>query len=84
MADLNPPMLSNITESIFTAFFCSDSSQNLRYISEEILFGHFVTTLNDAFEQELALEDGGYKSGSENLSIPTLPHSAPQLQHIST
>ena len=60
MADLNPPMLSNAIEWVYTAFFCSDSAQHLRYISEEIVFVQFVTTLNDAFEWELALEDGGY------------------------
>ena len=53
MADLDPPMLINAIERVYTAFFCSDSVQHLRYISEEILFGHFVTTLNDTFEWEL-------------------------------
>ena len=56
MEDLILPMLSNAIEWVYSAFFCSDFSQHLRYISEEILFGHFVTTLNDAFERELALE----------------------------
>ena len=44
MADLDPPTLINAIERVYTAFFCSDSAQNLRYISEAILFGHFVTT----------------------------------------
>ena len=48
MDDLDPPMLSNTTERVYTAFFCSDSAQHLWYIAEEILFGHFMTTLNDA------------------------------------
>ena len=39
--------------------------------SDEILFGHFVTTLNAAFESKLVLEDKGYESGSENFNIPT-------------
>ena len=71
MAELDPTTLSNAIERVHTAFSYSDSTQHLRYISEEILFGHFVTTLNDAFKQELTLEDIGYKSGSESLSIPT-------------
>ena len=58
MADLNPQTLNNAIEQVYTAFFCSSSAQHLRSISEEILFGHFVTTLNDAFKWELALEDG--------------------------
>ena len=43
-----------------------------------------MTTLNDAFEWELALEDEGYKSGSESLSIPTPLCRAPCLYHVST
>ena len=50
MADLNHQMLSNTIEWIYTAFFCSNSAQHFRTISEEILFGHFMTTLNFAFE----------------------------------
>ena len=38
-----------------------------------------MTMLNDTFEQELALEDDGYNSGSESLSIPTPLHIAPCL-----
>ena len=44
MADLIPPMLSYAIEQVYTAFFCSDSAQHLRYISEEILYSHFMTT----------------------------------------
>ena len=84
MADLNPPVHSNTTERVYTAFFCSDSAQHLRYILEEILFGHFVTTLNDTFEWELALEDIGYVSGSESSNIPTPLCWAPWLYHVST
>ena len=83
-ADLDPPMLSKSIERIYTTFCYTDSVQCLRYISEEILFGHFVTTLNEAFKWELTLEDGGYKSGSESLRIPTPLHWAPQLYHVST
>ena len=36
-----------------------------------MLFGHFVTTFNAAFEWKLALEDEGYESGSENFNIST-------------
>ena len=74
MADLDPPVLSNAIERVYTTFFCSDSAQHLRYISEEILFGHFMTTLNYTFEQELTLEDIGYESGSENSNILTPLH----------
>ena len=50
MADLNPQSLSNAIEWVYTAFFCNNSVQHLRNISEEILFGGFMTTLNDTFE----------------------------------
>ena len=55
MADPEPQTLSNAIEQVYTAFFCNNSTQQLRTISEEVLFGHFVTTLNDAFERQLAL-----------------------------
>ena len=38
---------------------------------EEVLFGHFVTMLNDAFERLLALAEEGYESGSETSNLPT-------------
>ena len=73
MADLRPQTLSNAIEWIYTAFFCSNSAQQLRNISEEVLFGHFMTTLNEAFERELVLEDDRYDSGSKSLNILTPP-----------
>ena len=84
MADLEPQALSNAVEWVYTAFFCSTSAQQLRSISEEVLFGCFVTTLYDAFEWKLALEDEGYDSGNESLNIPTPLHRTPCLYHIST
>ena len=39
--------------------------------SEEVLFSHFMTMLNAAFESKLDLEDEVYESGSENFNIPT-------------
>ena len=71
MADLKPHILSDAIEWVYTAFFCSNSAQQLQNLPEEILFGHFMTTLNVAFERELTQEDEGYDSGSESLSIPT-------------
>ena len=84
MVDLNPLMLNNTIERVYTAFFCSDSAQQLRYISDEILFCHFVTTLNDAFQWELVLEDIGYENGSKSLNIPTLLCQAPWLYNVPT
>ena len=83
MAELNPQTLSNAIEQVYTAFLFSTSYQQLRSTLEEVLFGHFMTTLSDTFEQELALEDKGYNSGNENLSILTLLHRAPHLYHVS-
>ena len=45
ITDVNPQMLSNTIEWVYTIFFCSSSAQHLRNISEEILFSHFVTHL---------------------------------------
>ena len=75
--DLDPKTLSNAIERVYTAFFYSDSSQHLQYVEEEVLFSHFVTTLNDAFKWQLALEDVGYESGSESFSVPTPLHREP-------
>ena len=66
-ADLEPQTLCNAIKWVSTTFFCSNSAQQLRCISEEVLFGHFVTTLNDSFEWELALGDKGYNRGSGKL-----------------
>ena len=83
IANLQPCILSNAIERVYTAFFCCDSAQQLSNISEEVLFGHFMTTLNDTYERELAQEDEGYESGSESLSILTPLRRAPQIYHVS-
>ena len=83
MADLEPQILSDGIECICTPFFCSNSAQQLRNISEEILFSHFMTILNDTFKWELAQEDEGYDSGSESLNTPTPLRRAPETHHVS-
>ena len=83
MADLDPQTYSNAIEWVYTALFCSNSAQQLKTISEEVLFGHFVSTLNNTFERELTLRDKEYKSGSESLNIPTPLHRMSCLYCIS-
>ena len=70
MEDLKPNTLSALHRKSLHGIFCSKSSQQLCTLPDEILFGHFMTTLNDAFEHELAQEDEGYESGSESSNIP--------------
>ena len=53
-------------------------------LPEETLFGYFVTTLNDAFETELAQDDEGYESRSESFNIPAPLRRAPRVYHVST
>ena len=53
MADLGPHVLSPAINLVNTAFFYADHTHQLQNLPEEVLFGHFVTTLNDAFEEEL-------------------------------
>ena len=84
MADLEPQGLSNAIEQVYTAFICSTSSQQLNNTSGEVLFGCFMTALNDAFEWELDLEDKGYNIGSESSNIPTPLYRMPSLYHVST
>ena len=82
MADLEHQNLSNAIKWVYTAFFCS-TSQQLRNSSEEVLSSHFMTTLNHTLEQELALEDESYNSGSESSNICTHLCRTPQVYHIS-
>ena len=68
---MDPQTLSTAIERVYTTVFYSDSAQHLEQEEEEVLFGHFITTLTDAFEQALASEDIGYESGSESMNVPT-------------
>ena len=81
--DLKPHILSDAIERVYTAFFCSNSAQQLRNISEEVLFSHIVTTLNDTFEWELAQADDGYESESKSLNIPTPLWGTPHQYDVS-
>ena len=49
-ADLDTITLSTTIEEVYLAFFCTTSTYTLHQQSDEILFGHFVTTLKTAFE----------------------------------
>ena len=49
-ADLKAYALGSTIEEVYTAFFCVASAHTLHQQSDEILFGHFMTTLNAAFE----------------------------------
>ena len=51
---------------------------------EEVLFGGFVTMLNDAFERELALADEGYESGSETSNLHTPLRRTSRIHHVSS
>ena len=84
IADLEPHILSNAIHQVYTAFFYSDYTQQIQNVPEDTVFGHYVTTLNDAFETELEQEDKGYDSGSESFNIPTPLSRAPHIYHVST
>ena len=59
-------------KGFYTAFVCSEfCPAHAVYCRRQNIFGLFMTTINDAFEWELTLEDIGYKSGSKSLSVPT-------------
>ena len=49
-ADLNLVTLGIAKEKVYSAFFYSTSTYTLHQQPDEILFGHFMTTLNAAFE----------------------------------
>ena len=52
--------------------------------SDEVLFFHFATTLNAAFECKLALEDEGYESSSENFNVSTPFRRTSKIHHVSS
>ena len=83
-ADHNAQTLSSAIEEVYSAFFYTASAHTLHKQPDEILFGHFVTTLNAAFEQKLALEDEGYEHGSENFNIPTPLRRTSKIHHMSS
>ena len=83
-ADLEVHVLSNAIEQVYNAFFYTTSMHLLQQQSEAVLFGHFVTTLNAAFESKLALEDKGYESVSENFYIPTPLRCTSKIYHVSS
>ena len=83
-ANLDPVNLSRATEEVYSALFYSTSNHKLHQQSDEILFGHFVITLNVAFDQQLSLADGGYESGSDTINLPTPLRKVPGIYHISS
>ena len=83
-ADLDMITLGTTIKEVYSAFFYTTSTYTLCHQSDEILFGHFMTTLNSAFEWKLALEDEGYESSSENFNIPTPLRKMPKIHHVSS
>ena len=83
-ADLKAHILSSAIEQVYNAFFYSTSTYMLHQQSDEVLFTHFVTTLNTAFESKLALEDKGYDSGVKTFNIATPLRRTSKIHHISS
>ena len=83
-ADPYPVTLGKATEWVYTTFFFSPSNHTLHQQSNEILFGHFVITLNAAFDQQLSLADEGYESGSDTVDLPTPLRKTPRICHVSS
>ena len=83
-ADLEAHMLGSTIEQVYNTFFNSTSMHLLCQQPDEVLFGHFMTTLNATFESKISLEDEGYESGSENFNIPTKLRRRSKIHHISS
>ena len=81
--DLKTHVLNRTIEQVYNAFFYSTSTHLLCHQSDEVLFGHFMATLNAAFESKFTLEDEGYESGSENFNIPTPLRKTSRINHVS-
>ena len=82
--DLDPVTLGIATEEVYSTFFYSTSTYTLHQQPDEILFGCFLTTLNAAFEQQLALADKGYESGSDTINLHTPLRKMPRIHHVSS
>ena len=74
---------SSTIEQVYNAFFYSTYTYILCQQCDEVLFGHFVTTLNATFESKLTLEDEGYDSGSKYFNILTPLRRTSKIHHIS-
>ena len=82
-ADLKAHVLSSAIEQVYNTFY-STYIHLLCQQSDKVLFGHFMTTLIPTFESNLALEDEGYESGSENFNIPTPLRRTSRIHHVSS
>ena len=78
-ADLKPHALSRTIERVYNSFFYISSAPQLWNQPKEILFGHFVTTLNHAFEQTLALEDKDMRVAVKISTFPLLSDKCPEF-----
>ena len=54
-ADLEESSLNSALEQVFMTFFHTETRHTLYWYSNKFLFSCFMTTLNSAFEQKLAL-----------------------------
>ena len=82
-ADLDPVTLDRVTEEVYSTFLYSTATHTLCQQPDEILFSHFMTTLNAAVEQQLALADEGYESGSDTINLPTPLRKTPRIHCVS-
>ena len=82
--DLNLITLGIASECIYTTLFWTPTSHTLCQLSEDVLFGCFVITLNAAFTQQLSLADEGYESGSDTIDLPTPLRKTPCIHHVSS
>ena len=77
-ADLKAHVYSSTIEQVHNTFFYSTSPHILCQQSDEVLFGHFVTTLNAAFESKLALEVKDMRVVVKILTQPLLLENLPE------
>ena len=83
-ADHDLVTLGIATGEVYSVFFYSTWSHTLHQQSDEILFGHFMITLNAAFEWQLALADEDYENGSDTINLPTPLRKMPRIHHVSS
>ena len=84
IANLKVHVLSSTIEQVYNAFFYSTSTHLLCQQSDEILFGHFVTTVDATSESKLVLEDEGFESSRDNFNIPGPLRRTSKIHHVSS
>ena len=83
-ADPKAHVLFSTIVQVYNAFFYTTSMHLLHQQSKDVLFSHFMTMLNTAFESKFTLKDERYESGNESFNVPAPLRCTPKIHHVSS